>query len=154
MLASSKSASTQDTGNTIILLGLGIQVFFFSGFIIVTAVFHVRITMNPTIKSQTTTSPWQRFLWVLYFSSMLIMVRSVFRMAEYAQGNDGSLLKKEVYVYVLDALLMLVVAVVFAVYYPSEVLHDVKLKGPKTDFGGSSESYPMVGQASRYQRMR
>lgn len=153
MLASSKSESTQNLGNTIIILGLGIQVFFFSGFVIVTAVFHVRVTMNPTIKSQTTRSPWKRFLWVLYFSSMLIMVRSVFRMAEYAQGNDGSLLKKEVYVYVLDALLMLVVAVAFGVYYPSEVLQDVKLKGREIDFGASSDSFPMVGQAGRYERM-
>ncbi|GKT62722.1 RTA1 domain-containing protein [Colletotrichum tofieldiae] len=127
MLATAKSESSQNLGNTVILLGLGIQVVFFGFFMIVTTVFHFRITMNPTTKSIYTNMPWQRFIWVLYFSSFLIMVRSVFRMIEYAQGQDGSLIQKEVYVYVLDALLMAFVSVVFSVYQPSDVLKEHKI---------------------------
>lgn len=109
-------------GNKIILLGLGIQVIFFGLFIIVTVVFHIRITKGPSPKSLTTPTPWKRFIYVLYFTSLLIMVRSVFRMAEYAQGNDGSLLQNEAYAYVLDALLMLIVTACFALFHPSKVL--------------------------------
>lgn len=152
MLASSKSESSQDLGNTVILLGLGIQVVFFSGFMVVTAVFHLRIARHPTVRSKATASPWQRFLWVLYLTSILIMVRSVFRMAEYAQGNNGSLLQKEAYAYILDALLMLMVAALFTVYHPSEVLQDHKIAGMEADFEATSDSFPMVGQTS-YRRM-
>ncbi|KAJ4223302.1 hypothetical protein NW759_005937 [Fusarium solani] len=152
LLASSKSKSTQDLGNAVILIGLGIQVAFFSGFMLVTAVFHIRIVMHPTLQSKTTTRPWQRFLCVLYFSSVLIMVRSVFRMLEYAQGNNGSLMQKEVYAYVLDALLMLVVAAIFTLYHPSQVLQGHKVSDRSAHLEESSDSFPMVGQSS-YRRM-
>ncbi|KAI8680450.1 hypothetical protein NCS57_00325600 [Fusarium keratoplasticum] len=152
LLAGSKSKSTQDLGNAVILIGLGIQVAFFSGFMLVTAVFHIRIAMHPTLQSKTTTRPWKRFLGVLYFSSVLIMVRSVFRMAEYAQGNNGSLMKKEVYAYVLDALLMLIVAVIFTFYHLSDVLQGHKVLDRGAHLEESSDSFPMVGQTS-YRRM-
>ncbi|KZL80827.1 protein rta1 [Colletotrichum incanum] len=124
MLATAKSESSQNLGNIVILLGLGVQVVFFGFFMVVTTVFHFRITMNPTTKSIYTNLPWQRFIRVLYISSFLIMVRSVFRMIEYAQGHDGSLIQREVYVYVLDALLMAFASVIFSVYHPSDVLKE------------------------------
>ena len=101
------------------MLGLGVQVAFFSGFMIVAVMFHLRMNRRPTVKSRGTSVPWKMFLYVLYVVSMLIMVRSVFRLIEYAQGHNGELLKNEIYVYLLDALLMLVVAGVFAWQHPS-----------------------------------
>ncbi|KAI1379577.1 hypothetical protein F4677DRAFT_442551 [Hypoxylon crocopeplum] len=86
ILATAKSDSSQSLGNNVILFGLGVQIVFFGCFMIVTAVFHVRIAARPTSKSQATVTPWRNFLWVLYFASLLIMVRSIFRMAEYGQG--------------------------------------------------------------------
>ena len=44
---------------------------------------------------------------VLYVASGLIFVRSLFRLIEYIEGNDGVLLSSEVYLYIFDALLML-----------------------------------------------
>lgn len=89
---------------------------------------------------------------VLYFVSLLISVRSVFRMIEYAQGNNGSLIQKEVYVYVLDALLMLAVAAVFAVFHPSTILVEHKILDSGVDFEGVPDSYPMVPGRGGYVR--
>ncbi|KAF3017113.1 hypothetical protein E8E14_009132 [Neopestalotiopsis sp. 37M] len=122
ILATAKTESSQSLGNKVILLGLAIQVIFFGLFIVVTVVFHLRLHRAPTPKSLTTSAPWQKLLWVLYGTSVLIMIRSVFRMIEYAQGNDGALLQKEAYSYVLDALLMIIVAGCFAWFHPSNVL--------------------------------
>lgn len=144
MLASGSDKSTQDLGNTIIIVGLGVQVVFFSGFMIVTGVFHIRISMRPTLKSKTTAAPWQAFIWVLYLTSALIMVRSVFRMVEYAQGHDGHLISNEAYLYVLDALLMFVVAVIFTVRHPSAVFAHEALCDPLEASAGSSDNIPMV----------
>lgn len=61
-------------------------------------------------------------MWVLYGASVLIMIRSVFRVAEYVMGSDGPLLATEVYLYVFDAALMLVVAGMFNVYHPGKII--------------------------------
>jgi hypothetical protein len=55
-------------------------------------------------------------------ASLLIMVRSVSRVIEYLQGNSGTLLGHEAYLYALDATLMLAVVVLFNIIHPSEVL--------------------------------
>ncbi|KAF3047758.1 hypothetical protein E8E12_011616 [Didymella heteroderae] len=144
ILATAKTESSQDLGNNVILIGLGIQVAFFAFFIVVTIVFHLRIARNPTTKSLTTATPWSKFIWILYLASVLIMVRSVFRMAEYAQGNNGSLLQKEAYVYVLDATLMFVVAAVFAVYHPGDVLQDYAVLVDRLGDSNIPDNYPMV----------
>ena len=59
---------------------------------------------------------------ILFGTSFLIMVRSVFRAVEYLQGNGGEILAHEAYLYVLDALLMLIVMVIFNVVHPSEAV--------------------------------
>lgn len=58
----------------------------------------------------------------LYLGSFLIMVRSIFRVVEYLQGFDGYLLKHEAYLYVFDALLMVLVMVLFNWIHPSEIV--------------------------------
>ncbi|KFA67959.1 hypothetical protein S40285_03505 [Stachybotrys chlorohalonatus IBT 40285] len=144
LLAASDSPSTQDLGNTVILLGLGIQVAFFSGFMIVAGLFHLQITKRPTAKSRSTPSPWKKLIMVLYLVSILIMVRSVFRMIEYAQGHNGALIRREIYVYILDALLMLIVTILFSVWHPSTLIAgENKVKVPSDE---SSDTIPMFGR--------
>lgn len=41
--------------------------------------------------------PWKRHLGVLYITSGLVLVRSVFRVVEYIQGQDGYFLRHEIY---------------------------------------------------------
>lgn len=153
MLASAKSQSSQDMGNNIILLGLGIQVIFFAFFMVVTIIFHIRISKRPTTASLSIAAPWQRLIWVLYFASVLIMVRSVFRMMEYAQGSEGELMQKETYVYVLDALLMFLVAAVFVAVHPGGILVAYRKLDYDGELASTSDTYPMVnngGQRAAY----
>ncbi|TVY67842.1 Protein RTA1 [Fusarium oxysporum f. sp. cubense] len=146
LLAGASDKGSQDLGNTIIIVGLAIQVIFFGGFMVVTAIFHMRMLRRPTSRSLNTGAPWQAFMAVLYFTSALIMVRSVFRMIEYAQGHTGSLISKEIYVYTLDALLMIIVAVMFTVRHPSAIFTYQTLSDPLGQDPGSFDNVPMVGQ--------
>lgn len=94
---------------------------------IVTFVFHRRISGKPTRNALTVRTPWRKLLIVLYVSSSLIMVRSVYRVIEYILGSDGELQSKEVYLYILDALPMLIVALSYNLFHPSQVVsHDNK----------------------------
>lgn len=98
---------------------------------VIAIAFHRRLILVPTVQSRSS-YPWKKYMWMLYGASFLIMVRSVFRVVEYLQGIDGTLLHHEAYLYVLDALLMFVVMIVFNVVHPSGVTGLTKGEGRYT----------------------
>ncbi|KAI1458577.1 RTA1 like protein [Annulohypoxylon moriforme] len=122
LLTQAKSLDDVRRGENIIVGGLGVQILFFGFFMIVTFVFHRRISGKPTHAALTLKTPWRKLLIVLYVSSSLIMVRSIYRVAEYVLGSDGELQSKEVYLYILDALPMFLVAISYNVFHPSRVV--------------------------------
>ncbi|EYE94952.1 RTA1 domain-containing protein [Aspergillus ruber CBS 135680] len=112
---------SQSTGNNIIIGGLIVQIIFFGFFVICSIVFQVRIISHPTTESVADCVPWKKHLYALYATSILILIRSIFRVAEYVQGSDGYLLSTEVFIYIFDATLMFLVMVVFIIIHPSEI---------------------------------
>ena len=146
--AKADSIKTQNLGNNVVLAGLGIQIAFFGLFIITTVLFHVRIAANPTPKSYSVTVPWRQFLWALYVTSGLILIRSVFRMVEYALGFNSVLMKKEVYLLVLDGMLMVMVSAAFLWYHPSKILVQQASAGPGT-LMADLEGAPIEGDYER-----
>lgn len=113
--------SALNTGENIIIGGLGVQILFFSAFVVTAGLFHYRMLRVPSQKILNEKIPWQRHMYILYATSILIWIRCVFRLIEYAGGNDGYLISHEVFLYIFDALLMWTVMVVFAVVHPSEI---------------------------------
>ncbi|RMJ05298.1 hypothetical protein CDV36_014035 [Fusarium kuroshium] len=119
------NADTEDdrsTGENIIIGGLVVQIIFFSLFMIVTCLFHFRIRKNPTARAESIATRWELFLVILYITSVLILIRSIFRLAEYAMGHDSELQAKEVYTYVLDGAPMLIASTLFNIFHPSKYL--------------------------------
>ncbi|RHZ65496.1 RTA1 domain-containing protein [Aspergillus thermomutatus] len=130
---SSGSVNSQDIGTYIIIAGLAVQLLFFGVFVSVACVFHFRFSNSQTAGTDVNASgkaPWVRswnaLLWVLYLVSGLILIRSAFRMVEFAQGFDGYLIGHEIFMYVLDTALMFVLMVVMNGFHPSGVLGRVK----------------------------
>lgn len=109
-------------GQHIILGGLFVQIFFFGFFIVVSIIFHRRMAASPLHYTGTSVIPWQRCMMVLYTISCLIMIRSIYRVIEYAQGSDGYLQSKEAFVYVFDGALMLICCVILVIQHPSKLL--------------------------------
>jgi hypothetical protein len=138
------TASALTTGTHIIIGGLFVQLFVFGFFVIVAVVFHIRIHKMPTRTSFTL--PWHKHLYVLYGTSSLIMVRSVFRVIEYLQGFNGYLLRHEYYMYIFDALLMFAVMIVFNIFHPKKVQE--LLRDSKERWGIS-----MDGRSGRHLRV-
>lgn len=122
MLAEAKTTKAVNLGQNIITAGLVIQVLFFGIFIIVSSIFHYRIIRYPTNRSLSVQVPWQKYLMVLYAASVFIMVRSIFRIIEYVQGNAGYLLSHEVFLYVFDATLMFLTMLLFNCLHPSRII--------------------------------
>lgn len=75
------------TGENIIIGGLVVQILFFTGFVVSAGIFHARLIRVPTSKSMQVYHLWRRSLYSLYAGSVLIWIRCVFRLIEYAQGR-------------------------------------------------------------------
>lgn len=134
-----QSAGTLDLyniGEKIIIAGLLVQICVFGFFIVTSLLFHYRLHNNPTEKSLAGTVPWKRYLYVLYISSLIILIRSIFRVVEYLQGNRGYLISHEIFLYMFDTLLMAIVMAILGTWY---VEHLQSLKEKKgTDSGTDS----------------
>ncbi|KAH6721442.1 RTA1 like protein-domain-containing protein [Leptodontidium sp. 2 PMI_412] len=128
-IMSSGSLSSVHLGEKIVIVGLFVQIIFFGFFVFIALSFNVRMHKVPTEKAHHYHDAWHKHINTLYVASLLIMVRSVFRVVEYIQGNDGYLLRHEYYLYIFDAVLMLAVMVIFNFIHPSEV--KALLKGGK-----------------------
>ena len=99
--------------------GLAIQLVFFLLFIIAGAVFHARVRKSPTVKCGR--YPWEKHMTSLYLVSVLIFVRCLIRLIEYAQGYSGYIISHEVYLFIFDAVPMFLAMVVMNWIHPSEV---------------------------------
>jgi RTA1 like protein len=108
-------------GSRIVIGGLSILVVYFGLFILFALTFNYRLDQHPTSRSLHTSLNWRADLRALFISSALIFIRSVFRLVEYSQGNDGWLMKREWTLYIFDAILMWVVLVIFNIWHPSHV---------------------------------
>lgn len=134
-----------DIGENIVVAGLFIQIVFFSCFIVVSTIFHSRLRKSPTQRSLSPDTPWQKHILVLYIASALILIRSIFRVVEYIQGNDGYLLGSEVFLYIFDAVLMLGTMAIFNVVHPSEITRVLKKKMSNSPSGHSLVDVPSHG---------
>ncbi|KAJ5203147.1 hypothetical protein N7449_005226 [Penicillium cf. viridicatum] len=129
-IMASGTIDAMKTGEHITIGGLCVQLVFFTFFVLTAVIFHVRIRSGPTqqtIEARQDHSlciirSWESVLWGLYISSILILIRSVFRLIEYAQGNDGYLISHEAFMYVFDATLMFFAMVAMNVLHPSVIL--------------------------------
>lgn len=122
-----KTAKSIELGQHIVVGGLVVQIIFFGLFIAVAATFHTRIAKQPAVIA--TDVPWKRHICILYAASALILIRSLFRVAEYQQGNEGYLLGHEVFLYIFDALLMFFVVILFNVIHPGEINTALRSRG-------------------------
>ncbi|GAA5825307.1 hypothetical protein JCM5353_005613 [Sporobolomyces roseus] len=137
----SATEGNADIGHTIALIGLGTQLAFFSLYCILLLVFGIRVRkMFPEYRQQTqrlrlgsynpfATTPindWQA-LWILMLvSSVGIIIRSVFRLIEYAGGYDGNLATTESYFYCLDALPLWLAMSLYCIFWPSRFIEGAK----------------------------
>jgi hypothetical protein len=122
MMSSGNSKSVK-LGEKVIVGGLIMQVIFFIIFLFVATAFYQRIQREPTVRASTLQkngkTGWMTLFYALFTASGFILVRSIFRVIEYIQGDAGYLLRNEVWLYIFDSVLMLSVVVLFNIIHPS-----------------------------------
>ncbi|KAI0481305.1 RTA1 like protein-domain-containing protein [Xylariaceae sp. FL0804] len=130
-IQSAGTLALYEIGERVIVAGLLVQIAMF-GLFVATAVLFGRRMRGPRGAAVVAEAPsaggggggavaWRRHLNVLFAVSALILVRSVFRVVEYLQGNGGYLVSHEVFLYIFDAVLMTAVMVIFLVWYVDDL---------------------------------
>ncbi|PYH97633.1 RTA1 like protein [Aspergillus ellipticus CBS 707.79] len=115
------SGSSANLGRSIVIVGLLIQVIMFGFFVVTSLVFQIRMQRHPTPGAWDGRVDWRTHLHLLYGVSFLIMVRSIFRVAEYVLGNDGYPLTHEWTLYVFDGSLMWLSMLFWIIWHPGKL---------------------------------
>lgn len=116
-----KDVDSAQMGENIVVGGLFVQIAFFAFFVITAGIFEIRMARQQVMVSRDLLSIWRRHMLALFFTSVLILIRSVIRVVEYLMGYDSYLMRQEVFIYVFDALLMFIVLFTLNWIHPSEV---------------------------------
>lgn len=119
--SSSSNPARAKAGEKVIIGGLAIQLVFFVLFIMVAAEFHRRMKRHPTSEALLPQCRWEYYLITLYGVSMLILVRSVFRVIEFVEGQAGYIVRHEAFLYGFDASTMLLVMAGLSWSHPGEI---------------------------------
>ena len=94
------------TGENILLGGLGVNLVSFAIFCLQIFYFDYRTRKSPPNfpGGGLCQKGWRQFLYVIYLSSALILLRQIYRVIEFAQGFTGYLAVHEVYFYIFDTI--------------------------------------------------
>ncbi|EED17847.1 RTA1 domain protein, putative [Talaromyces stipitatus ATCC 10500] len=132
MAGSAMQASSDPTGiklgQHIVIGGLIVQLIALGWFIFENTILHIRLTNGPTVITLKDPSiPWRSTLWMLRGVSVLIFIRSVYRLIEFTSGSDSALTKHEAFLYVFDASLLSLVAFLFVVIHPGRLFRKIRI---------------------------
>jgi hypothetical protein len=111
-----------------------------------TMVVHVRLTRDPTAVSRRPQIKWRRNIYNLYAVSLMVFVRSAFRLVEFAEGPDGTIHKREIFLYIFDAAIMFGVTVAMAALHPGFLLRTIRKDKSNALVTDGNDSYLLQGQ--------
>lgn len=153
-IMSAGSLDMYELGEKVIIAGLFVQIVVFGFFVVTSVLFHIRMIRNPTRIALVGTVPWLRYLTILYVTSALILVRSIFRVIEYLQGNSGYLISHEIYLYIFDAVLMAATMAVFAMWYVEQLDDPKRNKFVESRDSSGSSGYALDERQLEGQKQR
>ncbi|KFY45245.1 hypothetical protein V494_01063 [Pseudogymnoascus sp. VKM F-4513 (FW-928)] len=126
--STAEDAPGRQQGINIMLGGLGFQVatiglfgFLFVEFLWRTHASH-KVSNDIQNASRAQSKRWTAFLWSLGSATVLILIRSIYRVAEMAGGYDGKLMKDEITFLVFEGILIVVAVLLLLVFHPGAVM--------------------------------
>jgi hypothetical protein len=131
-------AKDPKTGNNILLAGLSIQTFAFTIFVALLLSFRVSLGRDSVMK--TLLQPKGNFIWGLLVASLLIYLRTIFRLAETAEGVFGNASTHEEYFGTLEFAPVVTAVGILAYYHPGRWLRRTN----NTSVGLDDQSVPVA----------
>ena len=147
-----KTEATAKLGEHVITAGLAVQLLFFSIFVVTSIVFHRRMAQNPTAEAISLKRDWTSQIWIVYITSILILIRSIYRMVEYTSGQDSVVVRHEACFYCLDLLLMFIVMAIVCLVHPSKIYVLQRRRGTYVELGLRIKTLAGNGREARAER--
>jgi hypothetical protein len=143
------SQSTLEMGIHIYMGGIGLQQFFIIGFTTALVALHRRLIRQERRsimmhRLYNGTLPWRWLFYGMYFALVMITVRIIYRLVEFAPGTSTSntLITHESYEYVLDATPMFLALLVLNFTHPGRIIN------------GPDSSWPRLSRAEKKELKR
>jgi len=119
----SQNHDNPETGTHVMVAGLAFQVFTLSLFMLLCAEYAWRVrtttlSLNPITSKLRASIRFRGFLVALALSTLLIYIRSIYRVIELAEGWRGALISKETYFIVLEGVMVIIAVLVLNVFHP------------------------------------
>ncbi|TGZ78915.1 hypothetical protein EX30DRAFT_124370 [Ascodesmis nigricans] len=124
LVSSDPTASEFEMGQNILIAGLAVQTGVFLLFIILTIRFEHNYTraFGSDLDFEEGRERWRKFMRVINICCVCIVIRSIFRLAEFAMPYPGVLVRYEAPFYLLEAVPMLPCSYLFHWHHPAKVL--------------------------------
>ncbi|CAE6477716.1 unnamed protein product [Rhizoctonia solani] len=144
------NANMRNIGSKVFLIGLIAQLISFLGYTLIFGLFVYRLwTLRRdewNYRPQGIMNHWLALIAAMGISCQNIIVRSVFRVIENAQGRDGTFASQEQYFYMMDCAVLWVAVSVFVVTWPPKFLTGYTVKSGKAD---SNSHVELMSTSSR-----
>ncbi|KAJ6536444.1 RTA1 like protein-domain-containing protein [Mycena vulgaris] len=134
-LSSTSNTSTANLGTKISMIGLSLQLVSFALFTVLLLVFAWRVrtrfpsTWHPSAGSKPFTvlgthqvGDWRILFWTMCVTCIGILIRSIFRIAEFTGGYNGFIATHEGYFYSFDTLPLWIAMTLYCVVWPTRFL--------------------------------
>lgn len=121
ILSGSEDMNEARNGRATILAGLVLQIVAFGLFVMCVMTFQMRIRSTVCPETEKKIRSTHKYLHGLYGIGLAFVVRNTVRIVEFQQGPDSELLSNEIWLYVMDATLMLIIVVVMLVWHPGRL---------------------------------
>lgn len=120
LTSSSTKPENAKTGENILLAGLAVNLVSFAIFCLQLLYFDYRTRKSPPNfpSGSLRQKGWRQFLYVIYLSSSLVLLRQIYRVIEFSQGFTGYLAVHEAYFYVFDTIPIFVSATIYVIFFP------------------------------------
>ncbi|KAI9483113.1 MAG: RTA1 like protein-domain-containing protein [Benjaminiella poitrasii] len=122
-----------EEGRIITLIGLAVQLVFFACFAGITIYVHRNSKYCYAVNGIHDTKYKNRLIICLYITIVLLYIRSIYRVAEYATGYGGPIARLEWAFYVFDTIVIFISFIVYCIFFIGNYL-------PKH---GSAENFPI-----------
>lgn len=118
-LSANSSSGLASLSKTLLKIGLILQLISYILFIIIVIYSHYRLHKDPNYGLE---FPWI-LIYVLYFSSVFIVVRGAYRIAEQVDnGGQGFLISHEIFFYMLDTFPLFLATAIYVPFWPGNLL--------------------------------
>ncbi|KAI1626928.1 RTA1 like protein-domain-containing protein [Exophiala viscosa] len=143
MVAAANSISKANTGKNVVLVGLALQLVTFGFFVFAAGRLNYKLKTELRNASLPRDRNWEMFLNVINIANLLILVRTLLRLVEFAMGTSNYLTNHEWFFYVFDATLMFLVAAIFLVFHPGYYLPYLGIRRREQKFSKNADKGPL-----------